>query len=161
MYVSSFVAHFRLLRRCHQGVVTCKFRSLLYAKQKVRGSSGRGIGAPHQRERERRLQKLPSLKEHCTKSHLLSLISYKVHKESEQTKRSASGTRTGKDPPERTHPTVSKTRYPVVVRFNKVNHAAVSTKNYALDEILENSLWIGELKDCALQACQSKMDDNP
>ncbi|CAD5174970.1 unnamed protein product [Musa acuminata subsp. malaccensis] len=54
-----------------------------------------------------------------------------------------------------------KTRYPVVVRFNKVNHAAVSTKKYALDEILENSLWIGELKDCALQACQSKMDDNP
>ncbi|CAL9051919.1 unnamed protein product, partial [Musa banksii] len=54
-----------------------------------------------------------------------------------------------------------KTRYPVVVRFNKVNHAAVSTKNYALDEILENSLWIGELKDRAIQACQSKMDDNP
>ncbi|XP_042483002.1 photosystem I reaction center subunit IV, chloroplastic-like [Macadamia integrifolia] len=30
-----------------------------------------------------------------------------------------------------------KTRYPVVVRFNKVNYANVSTNNYALDEILE------------------------
>ncbi|KAJ1694815.1 hypothetical protein LUZ63_011513 [Rhynchospora breviuscula] len=30
-----------------------------------------------------------------------------------------------------------KTRYPVVVRFNKVNYAGVSTNNYALDEILE------------------------
>ncbi|XP_078182475.1 photosystem I reaction center subunit IV A, chloroplastic-like [Carex rostrata] len=29
------------------------------------------------------------------------------------------------------------TRYPVVVRFNKVNYAGVSTNNYALDEILE------------------------
>ncbi len=31
-----------------------------------------------------------------------------------------------------------KTRYPVVVRFNKVNYANVSTNNYALDEIVEN-----------------------
>ncbi|XP_039001044.1 photosystem I reaction center subunit IV A, chloroplastic-like [Hibiscus syriacus] len=30
-----------------------------------------------------------------------------------------------------------KTRYPVVVRFNKVNYANVSTKNYGLDEIEE------------------------
>ncbi|XVE90052.1 hypothetical protein DITRI_Ditri20bG0045700 [Diplodiscus trichospermus] len=30
-----------------------------------------------------------------------------------------------------------KTRYPVVVRFNKVNYANVSTNNYALDEIQE------------------------
>ncbi|KAK9146286.1 hypothetical protein Sjap_006189 [Stephania japonica] len=30
-----------------------------------------------------------------------------------------------------------KTRYPVVVRFNKVNYANVSTNNYALDEIKE------------------------
>ncbi|XP_052171259.1 photosystem I reaction center subunit IV A, chloroplastic [Diospyros lotus] len=30
-----------------------------------------------------------------------------------------------------------KSRYPVVVRFNKVNYANVSTNNYALDEILE------------------------
>ncbi|KAI3724237.1 hypothetical protein L2E82_36008 [Cichorium intybus] len=30
-----------------------------------------------------------------------------------------------------------KTRYPVVVRFNKVNYADVSTNNYALDEIEE------------------------
>ncbi|PWA88450.1 Electron transport accessory protein-like domain-containing protein [Artemisia annua] len=30
-----------------------------------------------------------------------------------------------------------KTRYPVVVRFNKVNYAGVSTNNYALDEIEE------------------------
>ncbi|KAJ4778635.1 Photosystem I reaction center subunit IV [Rhynchospora pubera] len=30
-----------------------------------------------------------------------------------------------------------KTRYPVVVRFSKVNYAGVSTNNYALDEILE------------------------
>ncbi|KAL5562037.1 hypothetical protein UlMin_031784 [Ulmus minor] len=30
-----------------------------------------------------------------------------------------------------------KTRYPVVVRFNKVNYASVSTNNYALDEIEE------------------------
>ena len=30
-----------------------------------------------------------------------------------------------------------KTRYPVVVRFNKVNYNNVSTNNYALDEILE------------------------
>ncbi|KAH7836895.1 hypothetical protein Vadar_007101 [Vaccinium darrowii] len=29
------------------------------------------------------------------------------------------------------------TRYPVVVRFNKVNYANVSTNNYALDEIQE------------------------
>jgi Photosystem I reaction centre subunit IV / PsaE len=29
------------------------------------------------------------------------------------------------------------TRYPVVVRFQKVNYAGVSTNNYALDEILE------------------------
>nr|ACG30530.1 photosystem I reaction center subunit IV A [Zea mays] len=29
------------------------------------------------------------------------------------------------------------TRYPVVVRFNKVNYAGVSTNNYALDEVLE------------------------
>ncbi|KHN05901.1 Photosystem I reaction center subunit IV A, chloroplastic [Glycine soja] len=29
------------------------------------------------------------------------------------------------------------TRYPVVVRFNKVNYANVSTNNYALDEIVE------------------------
>ena len=29
------------------------------------------------------------------------------------------------------------TRYPVVVRFNKVNYANVSTNNYALDEIEE------------------------
>ncbi|XP_022965997.1 photosystem I reaction center subunit IV, chloroplastic-like [Cucurbita maxima] len=29
------------------------------------------------------------------------------------------------------------TRYPVVVRFNKVNYASVSTNNYALDEIEE------------------------
>ncbi|XP_068666947.1 photosystem I reaction center subunit IV B, chloroplastic-like [Aristolochia californica] len=28
-------------------------------------------------------------------------------------------------------------RYPVVIRFNKVNYAGVSTNNYALDEILE------------------------
>lgn len=28
-------------------------------------------------------------------------------------------------------------RYPVVVRFNKVNYANVSTNNFALDEILE------------------------
>ncbi|KAM7269952.1 hypothetical protein ACFE04_029166 [Oxalis oulophora] len=31
----------------------------------------------------------------------------------------------------------SKTRYPVVVRFDKVNYANVSTNNYALDEIQE------------------------
>ncbi|CAL0299633.1 unnamed protein product [Lupinus luteus] len=30
-----------------------------------------------------------------------------------------------------------KTRYPVVVRFSKVNYANVSTNNYALDEIEE------------------------
>ena len=30
------------------------------------------------------------------------------------------------------------TRYPVVVRFNKVNYANVSTNNYALDEIVES-----------------------
>ncbi|XP_055829525.1 photosystem I reaction center subunit IV A, chloroplastic [Solanum dulcamara] len=30
-----------------------------------------------------------------------------------------------------------KTRYPVVVRFNKVNYANISTNNYALDEIEE------------------------
>ena len=30
-----------------------------------------------------------------------------------------------------------KTRYPVVVRFNKVNYANVSTNNYALDDIEE------------------------
>ncbi|CAL1411960.1 unnamed protein product [Linum trigynum] len=30
-----------------------------------------------------------------------------------------------------------KTRYPVVVRFDKVNYANVSTNNYALDEIDE------------------------
>ncbi|XP_044491293.1 photosystem I reaction center subunit IV A, chloroplastic [Mangifera indica] len=30
-----------------------------------------------------------------------------------------------------------KTRYPVVVRFNKVNYANVSTNNFALDEIEE------------------------
>ncbi|KAL7584120.1 photosystem I reaction center subunit IV A, chloroplastic [Lactuca sativa] len=30
-----------------------------------------------------------------------------------------------------------KSRYPVVVRFNKVNYANVSTNNYALDEITE------------------------
>ncbi|OVA02239.1 Photosystem I PsaE [Macleaya cordata] len=30
-----------------------------------------------------------------------------------------------------------KTRYPVVVRFTKVNYANVSTNNYALDEIQE------------------------
>ncbi|TMW92344.1 hypothetical protein EJD97_013180 [Solanum chilense] len=30
-----------------------------------------------------------------------------------------------------------KTRYPVVVRFNKVNYANVSTNNYALDEVEE------------------------
>ncbi|WCJ38174.1 Photosystem I reaction center subunit IV [Euphorbia peplus] len=30
-----------------------------------------------------------------------------------------------------------KTRYPVVVRFEKVNYANVSTNNYALDEIEE------------------------
>ncbi|KAI3772931.1 hypothetical protein L6452_04127 [Arctium lappa] len=30
-----------------------------------------------------------------------------------------------------------KTRYPVVVRFNKVNYANISTNNYALDEIQE------------------------
>ncbi|KAH7577742.1 hypothetical protein ACOSP7_001239 [Xanthoceras sorbifolium] len=30
-----------------------------------------------------------------------------------------------------------RTRYPVVVRFNKVNYANVSTNNYALDEIEE------------------------
>ncbi|KAF8402024.1 hypothetical protein HHK36_012975 [Tetracentron sinense] len=30
-----------------------------------------------------------------------------------------------------------KSRYPVVVRFNKVNYNNVSTNNYALDEILE------------------------
>ncbi|KAL7126761.1 hypothetical protein ABFS83_14G208700 [Erythranthe nasuta] len=29
----------------------------------------------------------------------------------------------------------NKTRYPVVVRFNKVNYANVSTNNYALDEV--------------------------
>lgn len=29
------------------------------------------------------------------------------------------------------------TRYPVVVRFAKVNYAGVSTNNYALDEIQE------------------------
>ncbi|ONM53111.1 Photosystem I reaction center subunit IV A [Zea mays] len=29
------------------------------------------------------------------------------------------------------------TRYPVVVRFNKVNYAGVSTNNYALDEVSE------------------------
>ncbi|KAH6823825.1 photosystem I subunit E-2 [Perilla frutescens var. hirtella] len=28
-----------------------------------------------------------------------------------------------------------KTRYPVVVRFNKVNYANISTNNYALDEV--------------------------
>ncbi|KAL9659894.1 hypothetical protein QQ045_024704 [Rhodiola kirilowii] len=31
----------------------------------------------------------------------------------------------------------AKTRYPVVVRFTKVNYAGVSTNNYALDEIEE------------------------
>jgi len=31
----------------------------------------------------------------------------------------------------------TNTRYPVVVRFNKVNYAGVSTNNYALDEIQE------------------------
>ncbi|KAL3532082.1 hypothetical protein ACH5RR_005603 [Cinchona calisaya] len=31
----------------------------------------------------------------------------------------------------------TKTRYPVVVRFNKVNYANVSTNNYGLDEIEE------------------------
>ncbi|KAL5711781.1 hypothetical protein ACHQM5_014023 [Ranunculus cassubicifolius] len=30
-----------------------------------------------------------------------------------------------------------KTRYPVVVRFQKVNYANVSTNNYALDEVQE------------------------
>ncbi|KAL0912779.1 hypothetical protein M5K25_016182 [Dendrobium thyrsiflorum] len=30
-----------------------------------------------------------------------------------------------------------KSRYPIVVRFNKVNYAGVSTNNYALDEIEE------------------------
>ncbi|GAB4830155.1 Photosystem I reaction center subunit IV, chloroplastic [Ancistrocladus abbreviatus] len=30
-----------------------------------------------------------------------------------------------------------KTRYPVVVRFNRVNYANVSTNNYSLDEIQE------------------------
>lgn len=30
-----------------------------------------------------------------------------------------------------------KSRYPVVVRFSNVNHANVSTNNYALDEIQE------------------------
>nr|ABK94240.1 unknown [Populus trichocarpa] len=30
-----------------------------------------------------------------------------------------------------------RSRYPVVVRFNKVNYANVSTNNYALDEIEE------------------------
>ncbi|CAA7403292.1 unnamed protein product [Spirodela intermedia] len=30
-----------------------------------------------------------------------------------------------------------KSRYPVVVRFNKVNYANVSTNNYSLDEIQE------------------------
>ncbi|OIW11241.1 hypothetical protein TanjilG_28332 [Lupinus angustifolius] len=30
-----------------------------------------------------------------------------------------------------------KIQYPVIVRFNKVNHANVSTNNYALDEIEE------------------------
>lgn len=30
-----------------------------------------------------------------------------------------------------------KTRYPVVVRFNKANYANVSTNNYASDEIQE------------------------
>lgn len=30
-----------------------------------------------------------------------------------------------------------ETRYPVVVRFNKVNYANVSTNNYSLDEIQE------------------------
>ncbi|XP_078427726.1 photosystem I reaction centre subunit IV / PsaE protein [Wolffia australiana] len=30
-----------------------------------------------------------------------------------------------------------KTRYPVVVRFNRVNYANVSTNNYALDEVQE------------------------
>lgn len=30
-----------------------------------------------------------------------------------------------------------KARYPVVVRFSKVNYANVSTNNYALDEIQE------------------------
>lgn len=31
----------------------------------------------------------------------------------------------------------SGTRYPVVVRFEKVNYAGVSTNNFALDEIKE------------------------
>ena len=35
------------------------------------------------------------------------------------------------------------TRYPVVVRFNKVNYAGVSTNNYALDEIQEVK-WVIE-----------------
>lgn len=30
-----------------------------------------------------------------------------------------------------------KTRYPVVVRFAKVNYANISTNNYALDEVEE------------------------
>ncbi|KAK8654151.1 hypothetical protein V6N13_128125 [Hibiscus sabdariffa] len=33
-----------------------------------------------------------------------------------------------------------KTRYPVVVRFNKVNYANVSTNNYALDEMWTNTI---------------------
>eukprot|EP00976_Prorocentrum_cordatum_P084246 1185573-Prorocentrum_minimum.AAC.4 len=31
----------------------------------------------------------------------------------------------------------SGVRYPVVVRFEKVNYAGVSTNNYALDEVIE------------------------
>ena len=44
------------------------------------------------------------------------------------------------------------TRYPVVVRFNKVNYANVSTNNYALDEIVEVE-WVQFI--CNFDTCHA------